>query len=213
MPSAWRCPCPARQSRVDGLAVNDAVPAGPLRRLMSTVCQPPLVVSPASSPAPDADRARVRSVPLTAPPPRVALLRAAPRAAPSLGAQDTSRLTSFHAAYSPELGCLAVFEKERCACPCPHTHDPTTRCARSSSCAPGLGTRAHARGTARWRCPGPFCVVVVCDMFACDSDSMLRVPQVMRRRPMKTHEFGVHGFFMGWPFHETFPKPTRNRSG
>ena len=82
MPSAWRCPCPARQSRVDGLAVNDAVPAGPLRRLMSTVCQPPLVVSPASSPAPDADRARVRSVPLTAPPPRVALLRAAPRAAP-----------------------------------------------------------------------------------------------------------------------------------
>ena len=146
MPSAWRCPCPARQSRVDGLAVNDAVPAGPLRRLMSTVCQPPLVVSPASSPAPDADRARVRSVPLTAPPPRVALLRAAPRAAPSLGAQDTSRLTSFHAAYSPELGCLAVFEKERCACPCPYTHAPTTRCARSSSCAPGLGTRAHARG-------------------------------------------------------------------
>ena len=73
--------------------------------------------------------------------------------------------------------------------------------------------RARPRGTARWRCPGPFCVVVVCDMFACDSDSMLRVPQVMRRRPMKTHEFGVHGFFMGWPFHETFPKPTRNRSG
>ena len=68
--------------------------------------------------------------------------------------------------------------------------------------------RARPRGTARWRCPGPFCVVVVCDMFACDSDSMLRVPQVMRRRPMKTHEFGVHGFFMGWPF---FTKRSRNR--